>query len=317
MSRLHKWATPLGLLAGGIVLTLAASYIPDWMRFVAQLACSVGLTSIGLMILMRSDLVSFGQGLFYAMGGYSVAFAGRYWGLQDAFLAVLWGILSTAIVAGVVGLMISRYRNIFFAMLTLAVSMIAYGAVLKIPFLGGSDGIAVGPVSFAGYHPRGEWIQLSRFIFCVWISVVCAALLHLYLRSGIGRLADAIRDNELRLEYLGLSVCKVVYIEYLIAAAMAGAGGVLAAVSTRHVDPELAYWTMSGEFVFAVIIGGTGNVFAPFIGAFFLEYLRSFANENAPQMWQLILGLTMLMIIMFLPRGLSSLTQRVRRSRAL
>lgn len=316
MSRARTLATPLALLAIAAILTVAAPAIPGWMRFVGQLACSVGLASIGLMILMRSDLVSFGQGLYYAVGGYGVALAGRLFGLHDAFLAVLCGILAATALAAVVGLMISHYRGIFFAMLTLALSMIAYGAVLKVASLGGSDGIAVGAVTFAGYRPQGAAIQLARFIFCVWVAAGCALLVHLYLRSGVGRLAEAIRDNELRLEYLGLSVRKVVYAEYLIAAATAGAGGVLAAISTRHVNPELAYWTMSGEFVFAVILGGTGNVFAPLIGAVFLEYLRSFAAENAPSAWQMILGGTMLAVILFLPRGLSSLTRLVQWQRA-
>lgn len=314
MTVLRPAAVPLTLILIGIALTLTADLIPGWIRFVMQLALSVGLASLGVMILMRSHLVSFGQGLYYGIGAYTVALAGRYWGVQDGFLAVGLGMLAAIAVAAVVGLVISRYREIFFAMLTLALSMIAYGAVLKMSVVGGSDGIAVGAVSFAGYRPTGASIQYSRFIFCCWIAVLIALVVHLYLRSGLGRLADAVRDNEVRLEYLGLSVRRIVYLEYLLAAACAGAGGVLAAISTRHVNPELVYWTMSGEFVFAAVLGGTSNVFAPIVGALFLEFLRSFASENVPNAWQLILGSLMLLIIMFLPRGLMSIVGRFRRS---
>ncbi|MGD9925654.1 MAG: branched-chain amino acid ABC transporter permease [Pseudorhodoplanes sp.] len=312
MNLLRSFAAPLALIAIGLVLTLTADMIPGWMRFVTQLALSVGLASLGVMIMMRSHLVSFGQGLYYGVGAYTAALAGRYWGVQDAFLVVGLGILAAVAMAAVVGLIISRYREIFFAMLTLALSMIAYGVVLKMSVLGGSDGISVGAVTFAGYRPSGSAIQLSRFVFCCWITIAVAVLIHFYLRSGLGRLADAVRDNEVRLEYLGLSVRRIVYLEYLLAAACAGAGGVLAAISTRHVNPELVYWTMSGEFVFAAILGGTANVFAPLIGALFLEFLRSFAAENMPHAWQLILGSMMLVIIMFLPRGLTSIVGKLR-----
>lgn len=312
MRWLRSAAAPIALVLIGIALTLTAHLIPGWMRFVTQLAFSVGLASLGVMIMMRSHLVSFGQGLYYGIGAYATALVGRYWGVQDAFLALGLGILAAILVAAVVGLIISRYREIFFAMLTLALSMIAYGVVLKMSVLGGSDGIAVGTTTFAGYRPSGAGIQLSRFIFCCWITVLMAVLVHLYLRSGLGRLADAVRDNEVRLEYLGLSVRRIVYLQYLLAAACAGAGGVLAALSTRHVNPELVYWTMSGEFVFAAILGGTGNVFAPIIGAVFLEFLRSFASENLPNAWQLMLGGMMLIIIMFLPQGLSSIVSKLR-----
>ncbi len=316
MSWLRPAAAPLALVLVGIVLTLTAHLIPGWVRFVTQLALSVGLASLGVMILMRSHLVSFGQALYYGIGAYAVAVAGRYWGVQDAFIAVGFGMLAATLVAAIIGVIISRYREIFFAMLTLALSMIAYGAALKMSVLGGSDGIAVGAVTFAGYRPSGSAIQLTRFIFCCWIAIAIALLVHLYLRSGLGRLADAVRDNEVRLEYLGLSVRRLVYLEYLLAAACAGAGGVLAAISTRHVNPELVYWTMSGEFVFAAILGGTANVFAPLIGAIFLEFLRSFASENLPNAWQLILGSMMLIIIMFLPQGLASIVGKLRRRAA-
>lgn len=316
MTSLRRAAAPLAIILLGVVLTLTAHLIPGWMRFVTQLALSVGLASLGVMILMRSHLVSFGQGLYYGIGAYTVALAGRHWDVQDAFLAVGLGMLASIAIAAIVGLIISRYREIFFAMLTLALSMIAYGVVLKMSVLGGSDGIAVGTTSFAGYRPSGAAIQYSRFIFCCWITVLVALLVHLYLQSGLGRIADAVRDNELRLEYLGLSVRRIVYMEYLLAAACAGAGGVLAALSTRHVNPELVYWTMSGEFVFAAILGGTSNVFAPLIGALFLEFLRSFASENVPYAWQLLLGGMMLLIIMFLPQGLISIFGRLWRRTA-
>ena len=94
--------------------------------------------------------------------------------------------------------------------------------------------------------------------------------MHRYL-AALGRLAPAIRDNELRVEYLGASCFRVVYVNYVVAGALAGLGGALAALAVGHVDPEMAYWTTSGEFVFIAILGGTGNVLAPFLGALHLR----------------------------------------------
>ncbi len=90
---------------------------------------------------------------------------------------------------------------------------------------------------------------------------------HRYLGTHLGRLAPAIRDNELRVEYMGASVRTVVHVKHVIAAALAGLGGALAALTVGHIDPEMAYWTTSGEFVFVTILAGTASVVAPFVGA--------------------------------------------------
>jgi branched-chain amino acid transport system permease protein len=139
----------------------------------------------------------------------------------------------------------------------------------------------------------------------------CAAL-DRYLGSHLGRLAPAIRDNELRVEFMGASVRNVVHLNVIIAAALAGLGGALTGLTVRHVDPEMAYWTTSGEFVFVAILSGTSSVVAPFLGAVLLELLRSFAYEYAPNTWQVVVGGAMLAVIMFLPAGLWSLFQRRR-----
>jgi len=132
---------------------------------------------------------------------------------------------------------------------------------------------------------------------------------HLFGRSrelahGSG---DAIRENELRVEYLGASVRRTIYLKYVLAAGISGIGGVLFAIANGHVEPDMAYWTTSAEFVFVALLSGTGNVVAPLLGVFLLELLRSYALEYAPYTWQMILGGTMLVVILFLPAGLWSI----------
>jgi branched-chain amino acid transport system permease protein len=145
------------------------------------------------------------------------------------------------------------------------------------------------------------------------IAFLLALAMQRYLRSHLGRLAGAIKDNELRVEYMGESVRKVIHLNYVISAALAGVGGALAAITVGHVDPEMSYWTQSGEFVFITILAGTGSVLAPFLGAIIFEMVRSFAYEYSPNTWQMVLGVTMLLVIMFLPGGLWSIFSRARK----
>ena len=130
------------------------------------------------------------------------------------------------------------------------------------------------------------------------------------MQSHTGRLSPAIRDNELRVEYMGASVRRLVHLNYVIAAVLSGIGGGLVALSIRHIDPDLAYWTTSGEFVFVAILSGTGNVVAPFLGSLAFEWIKSVAYQYTPYTWQLVLGTAMLLVIMFLPSGLWSLFTR-------
>jgi branched-chain amino acid transport system permease protein len=138
--------------------------------------------------------------------------------------------------------------------------------------------------------------------------------LHLFLGSHLGRLAPAVRDNELRVEYMGASVRNVVHLNLIVAGVAAGLGGALTAIAVGHIDPEMAYWTTSGEFVFVAILSGTASVLAPFLGTIALELLRSFAYEYSPNTWQLVVGGAMLLVILFLPSGLWSLFARWRKA---
>jgi branched-chain amino acid transport system permease protein len=136
------------------------------------------------------------------------------------------------------------------------------------------------------------------------MAATAAVGMHRFLGSHLGRLAPAVRDNELRVEYLGASVRNIVYLNTIIAAALTGLAGALTALVVGHIDPEMAYWTTSGEFVFVAILSGTASVLAPFLGSLLFELLRSFAYQYSPDTWQMVVGAAMLLVIMFLPGGL-------------
>ena len=123
------------------------------------------------------------------------------------------------------------------------------------------------------------------------------------------------RENNLRVEYLGLSANRIISINFVIAAVFAGASGAFALMAQRHIDPQFAYWTTSGEFVFVAVLAGNQSVAAVFVASMALELVRSFSNLYLPNTWQLVLGIFLLGVILFLPRGIGSLWIRDRRKR--
>jgi branched-chain amino acid transport system permease protein len=298
------------LLAALIVLLAAGPFLPRWAMFMLNVSLSWGTVVLGMMLLMRTGLVSFGQGLYYCLGAYAAGVLHHRYGIPDMALMLVAGVLVAGLVAAVLGLLMAKYREIFFAMLSLAFSMILFGLLVKTSELGSTDGFGLSVKSFAGIALGERWGRYAVFATAVGVAFIAAFGMHRYLHSHTGRLAGAIRDNELRVEYMGASVRNVIHLNYVIAAALAGAGGALVGITIGHVDPEMAYWTTSGEFVFIAILSGTGNVLAPFLGATIFESVRSFAYEYSPNTWQLVLGITMLLVIMFLPGGLWSIFTR-------
>jgi branched-chain amino acid transport system permease protein len=302
------------LLVGAIfAAALVAGFaMPDWAIFLTTVAVAKALVVLGLMILWRTGLVSFGQALYFGAGGYAAGLAGLWLGVTDAIVLVLLGGAVAALVAWVVGLLLARYREIFFAMLSLAFSMILYGLLVNTEALGSTDGIGLVPPTFLGYAPSGAAQVQAVYLLTILAGLIAACLVHTYLQSTIGQLAAPIRDNEIRVEYLGVSARAVVHLKVVIAGALAGVGGVLTALAVGHIDPEMAYWTTSGGFVFVTILAGTGSVIAPFLGSLLFELVRSFAMAYTPDTWQLMLGSALLLTILFFPGGLWSLFERRR-----
>jgi len=142
------------------------------------------------------------------------------------------------------------------------------------------------------------------------VALLAALAVHRYLDTPLGRLAPAIKDNEIRVEYMGASARHAVHVMYVIAAVLAGVGGALAATTVGHIDPDMAFWTTSGEFIFITILAGTGSVVAPFAGALLYGVIHTTAYDLSPNTWQLSLGAALLLIIVFLPEGLWSLFRR-------
>jgi ABC-type branched-subunit amino acid transport system permease subunit len=305
-------STLFGALAF-IVVAAVAPWLPPWLVSLATIAFANALVVLGLIILWRSGLVPFGQALFYAVGAYAVALIGRYTPIRDVFVVVLAGAVCAGVVAYIVGFLLARYREIFFAMLSLAMSMILYGILVKTETLGSTDGFHVEAGTFLGYRPDGQERNLAIYWLVLGFCAIAAWVVARYFRSVAGSLCNPIRDNEIRVEFLGISVDRLIHLKLVVSGVLAGIGGALAALAVQHVDPAMAYWTTSGGFVFVTILAGAGSVAAAFVGSLVFELVRSVAVTLVPGEWQMILGTVLLLTILFLPEGLGSLVSIFRR----
>lgn len=312
MSLRNYFSSPTepALLLATAVFIAGAWVMPAWLAFLLTLALAKALVVLGVVIQMRAGLVSFGQALFYCIGGYGVGLASQYLGVGDAFALLALGTVAALLMALACGWLLTRYREIFYAMLTLALSMILYGVLVKSSALGSTDGFNVSPPSFLGWVPEGDARKRTLYLLTVFVAAAVAMGFHRFMVSSLGRVTEAVRENEIRVEYLGLSPQRMLFANYVLAAGVSGLGGGLTALASGHIDPDMAIWTTSGEFVFIAILGGTGHVVAPFIGAIVFSVLRTFAIQEAPNTWQMTLGITLLALILFLPKGLWSLVDR-------
>jgi ABC-type branched-subunit amino acid transport system permease subunit len=309
--------SPLRVALSGLACTaalaLAGLFMPKWLTFLITMAAAQGLVSLGIVLLMRGGVVSFGQGMVFALGGYAAALAYNRLGFTDALGLTFLGGVTATLVAAPFAPLLARYRGIFFAMLTLALSMVTYGLLMKIEVLGGSDGFNTGRPTLLGQALPDARVGYVMYVLTLGVAMAMALLARVYFDSTRGLVTLAVRENELRVEYLGGSVRQAMTINFILAAFAGGCGGALVVLSLGHIDPNFSYWTTSGEFVFVAILAGSQSVLAVFVASTVLEVVRSFSSAYFPNTWQLALGLFLLLVIRFLPGGIGSLW--IRRSK--
>ena len=202
--------------------------LPSWMQFMLTMAMANGLVSLGIVLLMRGGVVAFGQGLMSAIGGYAAALVFLNWGVTDAVLLALLGGMSAMLITAPFAPLLARYRGIFFSMLTLALSMVGYGLLVKTESLGGSDGFNMGRVTLFGQSLADNEVRFALYAITLVLTVLCSVAARVYFLSSRGLVTRAVRDNELRVEYLGGSVSQTMSLNFVLAAFLGGMGGALA-----------------------------------------------------------------------------------------
>ncbi|WP_333828221.1 branched-chain amino acid ABC transporter permease [Pararhodobacter sp.] len=300
----------IALIAAVVVLAAMPYFFPTT-RFMLTLAIAKGFAALGVALLLRAGLISLGHAMYFGLGAYAVAFMGTKLGITDFFAGILAAIVVSALAGLAFGAFLVRYRAIFFAMLNLAVSMVLFALFSKLYGLtGGTDGLRVAVPSVLGWEPSRQQFDGFLYAACLVMMLLAGWLGHRYLKSPLGQALSAIHSNELRLEYLGVSAWATLLSAYTVSAVLAGIGGALAAMAVGHVLPEYMYWTQSGHLVLTAVLGGFSAVAGPFIGAIALESIHTLAVGYAADAWNLIVGVALLGVIFFLPRGIVGLVRR-------
>jgi len=275
------------------------------------------LLALSLELLVgTTGLVCFGQAAFFGIGAYAVVLLSP----QNEAPSILWTVVSSMALAGlfalVVGALSLRTKGVYFIMVTLAFSQMAYYVVHDTPFGGGTDGIYiyVKPV-------LGSWLDLDKpmgIYGFIWFSLLIAyGFLFLLLRSPFGRALAGIRVNEQRMRATGFSVYPYKLAAFTISGALAGLAGYLYAVKDGFVNPELLSWHLSGAVLVMIILGGLGHMRGALIGAFAFSLLQELFQSEAvfgsyAKHWHLSLGLTIILCVAFMPHGLVQLPKQLR-----
>lgn len=303
------------LVAVLVVAVLGLSLGFPWLKTPMLLALSNGLSVAGVIVLIRAGQVSFGHAMFACMAAYTAAFMARHWHL-DGLLLIACGTVFATLVGSVVGVFMVRYRGIFFGMLNLAFSMVLFSVMGKFGGLtGGTDGLRFDRPTLAFMHLERESFETILLLVAVVLAVAAGWLIQRYFSSVSGQALAAIKTNETRLEYLGISAKRVFWGGYVLSAAMCGLGGSLFALTQGLVTPEMGYWVRSGEIVFIAILGGAGHALGAFIGSFVFEFTKLYVASWLTGTWQLVLGSVLLVMVFLAPSGILGLVMKRRENK--
>lgn len=296
-----------------IVLALAALLLPmvlPWIKTPLIMATAFGIAALGISILIISGQISFGHALYVCAGGYIAAFAVREWAFLDSAVLLCIGALTGAVLGIIIGSFVVRYRGIFFGMLNLALSMVLFAVLGKFfTYTGGTDGLRLERTPFFGIAMERDQFETVLLVTCVVLALLLGWLVQRYLRSVAGQALAAVKTNETRLEYVGISAYQAMWIGYIISATLSGLSGAMFAIAQGLVTPEMGYWVRSGEIVFVTILGGVGHPVGAFIGAGIFEFVKLFAAAYLTGAWQMVLGIVLIAMVFLAPRGICAMLE--------
>jgi ABC-type branched-subunit amino acid transport system permease subunit len=296
----------LGLLSWLLVIiAVVVGGMQPWMRTPLIIAFSYGFAALGVSLLIRAGQVSFGHAGFTCLAGYAVVALSRAYPTLDAFLLILLSIAVGVLSGAIVGVFMRRYRGIFFGMLNLSLSMVLFAVLGKFYHVtGGTDGLRMERPPILGFTLERSGFEFALLAITALLVLVSIEVTRRFYASATGQALNAIKTNEVRLEYLGISAQEVFYKGYVISAALCGLAGGVFALIQGLVTPEMGYWVRSGEYVFIAVLGGTIHPVGAFLGALVFEFLKLYASSMLTGFWQLVMGTVLLLLIFLAPAGL-------------
>jgi branched-chain amino acid transport system permease protein len=274
--------SPSGVVTTGAVLTIgliAAFFLVYKFTALQALCFAIYALSVGFLV-SCVGLLSFGHAMFLGTGAYTVAYLSTAWGMPNE-LAVLAGVLLAAGLAFLVGIVALRRQGIYFAMITMGIAQMIYFLVLRAPFSHGEDGIQNVPqTAFLGVLPLSNPTILYIVVSIVFLATIFA--IGRVVNSPFGEVLKAVRDNEARAISLGFQANRYKLMAFVISGAMAGLAGGMKAVVSQSANLTDVHWSMSGQALLMVLIGGMGTLYGPVLGAFIvfgLIYYFAFLGE--------------------------------------
>jgi len=287
------------LLLAALPYAFPAKALSD---FVIRLsAFAIFATSLNLLV-GYGGMVSFGHGMFYGLGAYSFALLLQKAGtsVPVAFVAT---ILINAAVATVIGAICIRLKEIYFSFLTLAFQMLLYSLIIAwTPVTGGDQGLT-------GGLPRPPFLGIrlddphQLYLFCCAVLTVSLLAMRHLVQSPFGYTLRMIRDNPHRTAFLGVQVWHVRLLAFVVAGVFGGVGGMLISLFVSSAYPDFAYWTVSGEGIFMILLGGMKVFLGPLAGAGILLLLNDLVTRYTEH-YSLVLGVVILAFALGLRKGL-------------
>ncbi len=308
------------LVTAGLIFLALAAYpfvAGDYGLDLVTKIMIYAILALSLELLVGSTgLVCFGQSAFFGIGAYAAVLLSP----DNASASVLWLLPACMALAAVyalfVGALSLRTKGVYFIMVTLAFAQMAYFVVHDTPLGGGTDGI------YLYTSPAlGSWVEFSGALplyFLTWTCLLLAfAFLGQLLRSRFGRALAGIRVNEQRMRATGFSTYPYKLAAFVISGAIAGLSGFLFAIKDGYVNPEMLGWHLSGSVLIMIILGGLGHLRGALVGAFAFALLQEFFKSEAifgdfAKHWHMGLGLTIIVSVALLPRGLFGVPGQIR-----
>lgn len=270
-----------------------------------------GLFGIGFDILFGfTGLLSFGQSAFYGTGGFVAAYLLTRAGFPHVVTAIFIGAIAAAVVGYLVGLLALRRTGIYFCMITIAISEVFFFVEFNplSEWTGGENGLPGVPapsfdLGFIKMSFTSGWTLYQFLAVCYFVGIVIALRI---VRSPVGAILSAIRDNPLRASAVGHDIHGYKLTAFVIAAAYAGFAGGLLGMMQGFMPPDAFMFDTSGQLVMQSAIGGIGTLFGPLLGAAVWLFLQDFLQValDLGAAWKLVLGVVFVLLVVFLRRGL-------------
>lgn len=271
--------------------------------FVIRVAAfSLFATSLNLLV-GYTGMVSFGHGMFFGFGAYCFGLSMQRLGVSIP-VALVITIVSSAVLAALVGAISIRLKDIYFSFITLAFQMLLYSLIIAwVPLTGGDQGL-MGGIPRPPFFGINLNIESHRYACAVVLMVVGLLAMRHIVESPFGYTLRMIRDNTDRASFLGINVFRAKLTVFVIAGVFGALGGVIMALFVSGAYPEFSNWTMSGEGVFMIMLGGISTFIGPTAGAIILSLLNDLITRRTEH-HGIFLGAIILLFALGLRRGVT------------